>query len=56
MTTLSSVTIATLNIIASKVKILIVRPKTHSPKAAPIKLTGKVTAGTIIALTFPKNK
>ena len=39
-----------------RVKILIVRPKIHKPKAAPIKLTGKVIAGTIIALIFPKNK
>ena len=47
---------ATLKIIARRVKTLIVRPKTHKPKQAPIKLTGKVTAGTIVALIFPKKR
>ena len=56
ITTLSSVTMATLSMIASKVKTLIVSPKIHKPRQAPIKLTGSVTAGTIVALMFPKKR
>ncbi len=47
---------ATLSMIASKVKTLIVSPKIHKPRQAPIKLTGSVTAGTIVALMFPKKR
>ena len=43
-------------IAANKTKMFMDKSKTHSPKAAEIRLTGNAIAGTITAFIFPKNK
>ena len=52
----SSTTMPIAKIAASRTKMFIDKPKNHKPKAEEIRLTGKATAGTMTAFTFPKNK
>jgi len=52
----SSTTIPIAKMAARSTKIFIDKPKSHKPRAAEIRLTGRATAGTMTAFKFPKNK